>query len=76
MSKSLATDGETLFSYMLPIAQRHSSENMISLLLTRFVSATTSTHLRLAMAAAKRGGWQVVGSTDRTVRDRPQRRSL
>lgn len=59
MGRSLTTDGHTLFSYMLPIAERSESNGSIRVLLDRFVSVTTSRHLGIAVATAKHEGLKV-----------------
>jgi hypothetical protein len=58
--RHLATDGTTLFSYMLPIARRDVHDHTIHIVLKKFVSTTTTWHLRLAGAVARHKGWHVV----------------
>lgn len=58
MGRSLATDGNQLLSYLTPIAERTNSSS-VRVLLTRFVSRTTSKHLGIAVATAKFNGFNV-----------------
>lgn len=53
---NLATDGATLFSYMVPIAVRHGQEVEVT---TLWYSMTTAQHVGLAKRVAARMGLEV-----------------
>ena len=59
-SGNLTSDGQTLYSYMVPIAVR-AGEGTIRIVVDRYWSRATKRHVRLVEAVARSHGFQVDG---------------
>lgn len=60
MTRNLSTDGETIWSYMVPVARRYQDGSVsIAPEMSRFWSRTTTSHLHLVEAVARMQGVEV-----------------
>jgi hypothetical protein len=65
MSKTLQTDGETIWSYMVPVARKRGLNTVeISPEMDQYWSRTTSYHLNLVRATARSEGWELMSPSE------------
>lgn len=58
MARTLATDGQTVFSYMAPVAWRRGLKEVAYS--TQYQSVTTMEHVFRVVQEARRRGWEVI----------------